>query len=69
MVVLASGGCRGEGGLSGLTECTVPGVPHFGRDGDTLGASPPRPRRRQTFPEAGMGGRKVVADGHQSSSV
>jgi hypothetical protein len=69
MVVLANDRCRSEGGLTGLTECAVPGVPHFGGNGDTLRACLPRPGRRQTFPEAAMGGRKVIADGHEGSTV
>jgi hypothetical protein len=69
MVVLANHCCWIEGGLTGLTECAVPGVPHFGGNGDTLRACLPRPGRRQTFPEAAMGGRKVIADGHEGSTV
>src|SRR5262245_52531666 len=51
------------------SSCTVPGLPHFGRDGDALGASPPRSRRRQTLPEARMRRCKIVAHWDEGSAV
>jgi len=45
MVVLTLDRCRCESVSSCLTERTEPGLPHFGRDGDTLGASSPGSRR------------------------
>src|SRR5437016_9102680 len=58
-----------QGLLTFSTAHTVPGLAHFSRDGDTLSARPPRPRRRQALPEARMCCRKVVTHGHESSAV
>src|SRR5712691_7056213 len=69
MVVLALERCWCKCLSTCLTERTVPGLPHFGRDGDALSTSPPRPRRRQALPEARVRRRKVVAHRHESSAV
>src|SRR5438093_1940803 len=69
MVVITLDRCRCEGFSPGLAERTVPGLPHFGRDGDALSASPPRSRRRQTPPEARVRRRKVAAHGDEGRAV